>query len=330
MTGRPHSSKYQNYLYAGQETFLLEEELSRLKDSLGDGASMNLATYNAEEGLNINEILDLCNTLPFLSERRIIVIRNAGRIPEKDLAAILAYLKNPSETTTLILTLEGEKPSDKLLKQLPENTGVARFEPLKNKTELVRWITDRATTRGKKIDRDAATLLADMTGANMWFLATEIEKLCLYIASRSSITISDVQDLVLRTHEPSIFSFLDSLFEKKKDALYKLYEIELAGIPELEIISRIENQIIVHLQVLAGGNWKKSKVHAYVAEKALARKSIWTLSQLLELLKEIRDIEQRIKSSSAGHVFAALTELIGRFVLGKRNPERPGDRFAIH
>jgi len=326
MTGPQHSLNRQNYLYAGQETFLIEEELSRLKDRLGEGASMNLATYNAEEGLNISEILDLCNTMPFLSERRIIVIRNAGRVSEKDLGAILSYLKNPSETTMLILTLEGEKASDKLLKQFSENTEVVRFDPLKNKAELARWITDRAASKGKKIDRDAAALLAEMTGANMWFLATEIEKLCLYIASRQSITISDVQDLVLKTHEPSIFSFLDSLFDKKKDVLYRLYEIELAGIPELELISRIENQIIAHLQVLTGGNWKKSKVHAYVAEKALARKGIWTPSQLLDLLKEIRDIEQRIKSSSITHVSAALTELIGRFVLGKRHPERTGNR----
>jgi DNA polymerase III subunit delta len=330
MTGQTQSKKYLNYIYAGQEVFLIEEELYRLKDRLGDGASMNLATYNAEESLNINEVLDLCNTLPFLSERRIITIRNAGRIPEKDLDTILSYLKNPSETTILILTLEGEKPSEKLLKKFSDHTEIIRFDPLKNKADRIRWVMDRAIKQGKKIDKDAATLLADMTGTNMWFIATEIEKLCLYIASRPSITISDVQDLVMRTNEPSIFSFLDSLFEKKKDVLFKLYEIELAGISELEIISRIENQIIVHLQVHTGGNWKKSGVHAFVAEKALARKAIWSPPQLLDLLKEIRDIEQRIKSSSISHVFATLTEVIGRFVLGKRTSERQGDRFPLH
>lgn len=322
--------KAKNYLYAGQETFLIEEELSRLKEKLGDGSSMNLAAYNAEEGININEVLSLCNTLPFLSERRIIVLRNAGRLPEKDLDSILSYLENPSETTMLILTLEGEKPSEKLVKKFSGHAEIVRFDPLRNKADRIRWVVDRTSAKGKRIDKDAATLLADMAGANMWLIATEIEKLCLYISSRPSITISDVQDMVMRTHEPSIFSFLDSLFERKKDVLYRLYEIELAGIPELEIISRIENQIIVHLQVLTGGNWKKTGVHAYVAEKALGRKSIWSPSQLLDFLKEIRNIEQRIKSSSISHVFASLTELIGRFVMGKKSVERSGDRYPLH
>lgn len=307
----------------------MEEELRRLKDRLGDGASMNWASYNAEEGLNIDEILNLCNTMPFLSERRLIVIRNTGKLSEIELEHILSYLENPSETTTLILTLEGEKPSEKLLKRLSRNAAVVRFEPLRNKAERIQWAMERAETNGKKMDRDAATLLADMTGVNLWFIATEIEKLCLYASSRPSITIGDVQDLVMRTYEPSIFSFLDALFDRKKEAVFKLYEMELAGIPELEIISRIENQIITHIQVISGKDWKKSGIHSFVAEKALARKSLWSLSQLLDILKEVRAIEHRIKSSSASHVFVALTEAIGRYVLGKRGKEKPGKKRPL-
>ena len=56
--------------------------------------------------------------------------------------------------------------------------------------------------------------------------------------------------LVMRTHEPAIFAFLDALFDRKKDALSRLYELELSGVAELEIISRIENQIINHYVVL--------------------------------------------------------------------------------
>jgi DNA polymerase III subunit delta len=329
MTRHPQTKPFQNSVFAGQETFLMEEELFRLKAKLGDGASMNWATYNAEEGINLDDILNLCNTLPFLSEKRLIVIRNAHKLSEKQTEQILSYLENPSETTTLILALEGEKLDDKLLKKLGSNSSIVRFDPIKNRAERLQWILDRAMMHGKTIEKDAAMLLAEMTGANMWFIATEIEKLCLYAAACTAITIKDVQEMVMRTYEPSIFAFLDALFDRKKDALFKLYEIEMAGIPELEIINRIENQIITHIQVLSGKDWKKSGIHSFVAEKAMARKSLWSTSQLLGLLKDVRAIEHRLKSSSATHIFVALTEVIGRVVLGTRNEERLSRRQPL-
>jgi DNA polymerase III delta subunit len=126
----------------------------------------------------------------------------------------------------------------------------------------------------------------------------------------------------MRTPEPAIFAFLDALFDRKKDALLRLYELELAGIADLELISRIENQIINHYVVLSGEDYKKMKIHDFVAEKALRRKSLWSLSQLVSMLKDLRQIEQGIKSSSLVHVYAALTEVIGRHVLSLKKEAR--------
>jgi hypothetical protein len=51
------------------------------------------------------------------------------------------------------------------------------------------------------------------------------------------------------------------------------------------------------------------------------------VKQLVSLLKDVRRIEQRLKSSSLVHVYAALTEVIGRLVLphkdGEKVPLRP-------
>ena len=126
---------------------------------------------------------------------------------------------------------------------------------------------------------------------------------------------------------PAIFAFLDALFDRKKDTLSRLYDLELTGIAELEIISRIENQIINHYVVLSGRDWKKMKIHDFIADKAMRRKSLWNMAQLLSLLKDVRQIEQRLKSSSIVHVYAALTEVIGRLVLPPRNEGRIPGRF---
>jgi len=69
------------------------------------------------------------------------------------------------------------------------------------------------------------------------------------------------------------------------------------------------------------------KIHDFIADKAMRRKSLWNMAQLLSLLKDVRQIEQRLKSSSIVHVHAALTEVIGRLVLPPGNEGRIPGRF---
>jgi DNA polymerase-3 subunit delta len=307
-----------NAVFIAQESFLVEEELSRIKQQLGENASMNWAVFNAEEGPAIDEILSLCNTMPFLSERRAVIIRNSHKLSVKQMDQAITYLSNPCDTTIFILVMEAEKTDkdfSKLLKKFDGKADIIRFEPMKNRPERIRWIMEHSLLHGKKIDKDAAILLEDMIGSSMWYMDSEIAKLCLYAADTPSISSIDVHKVVVRTHEPAIFAFLDALFDRKRDAVSRLYELELAGIAELEIISRIENQIINHYVVLSGRDWKKMRIHDFVADKALKRKSLWNMAQLISLLKDVRKIEQQLKSSSLIHVYAALTEVIGRIVL---------------
>lgn len=314
-----------NAVFIGVESFLVEEELRRLKGQLAEGASMNWSVFNAEEGPGVDEIIHLSNTMPFLADRRVIVVRNSQRLSAKHLDLVAAYLDNPCESTTFILVFEVEKADKEFMKLLARFDGKAeftRFEPLKNRNDRIAWISGRARIHGKNMDKDAAVLLSDMTGSSMWYLDSEVQKLCLYIGERPTITAGDIQDVVMRTHEPAIFAFLDSLFDRKKDVLSILYDLELSGVNDLEIISRIANQAITHYVVLTGGDRKRMKIHDFVAEKALRRKSLWSGIQLTTLLKEVRAIEQRLKSGQLAHTYAALCEVIGRTVLTPKGEPR--------
>ena len=306
------------YLFVGQETFLIEEQLSSIRISLGEDASMNYAAFNAEEGLHAEEIVALCNTMPFLSERRLIVVRNIHKLSAKNAEPILGYAENPSDFTTLIMTIEGQKEDKTISKHLAKTVHVLRFDPLKG-AGLIDWIQQRAKLYSKKMDKDAAFLLADITGSNTWFIATEIEKLSLYAGPRETITLQDVEFLVMRSHEPSIFAFMDSLFDRKKDAIFRLHELETSGIQELEIISRIENAAVQHYQILFGKEGKKTGVHPFVEKKISSRKSLWRASQLMGLLKEIRALEQSLKSGRSFQIWVALCEAITSYTILDRN-----------
>ncbi|MGC9325105.1 MAG: DNA polymerase III subunit delta [Desulfomonilia bacterium] len=305
------------HLFTGHETFLIEEALSAIRSELGEHESMNYAAYNAEESVNLDEVLSVCNTLPFFGDRRLIVLRNFHKIPQKPLQQLTNYIRNPSPSTTLILTVEGDKLPQEIKKEISGLAQITSFEPLKGR-DLIDWTLERARRWGKEMDRDAAYLLAEVTGSNIWFMATEIEKLSLYVGTRSSISLHDVEELVMRSHEPSIFSFIDALFERKKDVLFRLYEIEYSGIPELEIIKRIENQTILHYRLLFGDGKKKPDVHPFVEKKILSRKGALSGAQLRCLLHDIRHIEHQVKTGARSQPFVALSEVIGKFLSSEK------------
>jgi len=308
------------YIFAGEETFLIEEEIAHLKNALGENTTMNLASFNAEEVYNMGDIIELCNTLPFLSERRLVIVRNLHKLPLKHQDQILAYVKNPAKTTTLLMTIVQQRSDKKSMKgplqQIVKKACLKQFDPLKGKS-VITWIQNRVKSNSKEIDRDAAFLLADITGSNAWFLSTEIEKLCLYIGKRSSISLKDVEYLVMRSYEPSIFSFLDALFDRKKDALIRLHEIEQAGVAALDIVSRIENQILQHYQILIGKQENQTRIHPFVQKKITSRKALWKASHLEWLLTEIRRIERHLKTGITSQPYVAIAETIGSVLLQK-------------
>jgi DNA polymerase III subunit delta len=303
-------------LFMGEETFLMEEAITILKRALGDDAFTNYATYNGDENIRVEDLIGLCNTLPFLGERRLIVLRNVQKLPVKALAQIGNYCRDPLQTTTLIMTVEGPSPKagDALFKHLGATIAQQRFDLLKG-ADLMNWIVKRAKNNTKTIDKDAALLLAELTGGHTWFIASEIDKLCLYAGPHPNITRLDVEYLVMKSAESSIFAFQDALFDRKKDALARLSELETTGIEPLEVVAILENHIIDHYKILTGAPWKWRSIHPFVEKKILSRKSLWRASDLMTLLADIRTIERALKTGRTSLPFAVLAEMIAKFVL---------------
>jgi DNA polymerase-3 subunit delta len=118
---------------------------------------MNWAVFNVEENPSMDEMISLCNTMPFLSEKRVVVVRNAQKLNTRQLDQLMKYLDNPCDMTTLILIMEIDKPDKELSKYMKKFEGkarIARFESIRNISERISWIMSRALLMGK-IDKDA-------------------------------------------------------------------------------------------------------------------------------------------------------------------------------
>jgi len=98
------------YLVRGGDASLRATALrALLAELVGDGdAALMVEEHDAGDGDDAAPLLDAARTPPFLTERRVVVAREAGAYRGPALAAVLAYLGDPSPATSLVL-VAGER-----------------------------------------------------------------------------------------------------------------------------------------------------------------------------------------------------------------------------
>jgi DNA polymerase III subunit delta len=309
------------YLFTGEDTFLMEEAIKTMRNSLGEDALMNFYSFGPDESGAADIALELLNTIPFFDDKRFVVIRNVHKLDARSFEKIAGYVNNPSDTATLVLTMEGQKPwKDKDKKQweekykaLTEKAKKQTFNELKE-VQLISWIITRVRSMEKEIEAEAANLLKEALLSQTWQIASELEKLCLYAGVRKTITHDDVKKLVLKTYDDTIFKLADALFDRKAEVLLRIKEIEASGINELEVIASLQNQAIDHFQVLYAPAAKRRNLHSFVESKISSRRKLWKANELNELISAFAGVERGIKTGRCLSAFSEITEIAARYI----------------
>ena len=99
------------YLFTGAEVFLKEEGVQVLLDKAlsPEERSLNLESLYAGSDVSGRDLVERAQTLPFMGEKRVIIVRQAEKWKAQDLAALLGYLQDPAPTTLLILSSQEER-----------------------------------------------------------------------------------------------------------------------------------------------------------------------------------------------------------------------------
>ncbi len=92
------------YLFFGEEEFLIQEALDLIiKKVVDPGASdFNFNSIYCRD-TPASEVVNLCQTLPFMSEKRLVIAKDFDALKAADLEAVVAYLKEPSPSTCLVM-----------------------------------------------------------------------------------------------------------------------------------------------------------------------------------------------------------------------------------
>lgn len=204
------------YLFHGENTYLIQEKLKIWKDKFTKkyGHDLNCSVIDAQPNSKAHEILNEALTLPFLAEKRLIIVKNFFECALKDEQNHFAkHLVQIPESTVLVFA-ESSKVDSKssLLKKLAEIGEIEEFSNL-NPFALSKWVEQKAKKNGSLIKKSDIDYLIQNSGPNLWHLNNEINKLSLYCQNRP-ITKNDIDLLTSSETETSIFKLTDLIGQK--------------------------------------------------------------------------------------------------------------------
>lgn len=197
-----------------QKSRALQGALSALLPAEVD-RGMALCEYDGgrpedQGGPGFASVMDDLATLPFLADRRVVVIREADKFITAHRERLEKYAVSPSPTGTLIVLCRSFPKTTRLHKAAVASGGqVVECKKLTARG-LIDFVIGEARARGKRMDYGVASRLVELIGQDQGMLAGEVEKLCLYALERPAIAADDVSDLVGMTREEKIFAVMDA------------------------------------------------------------------------------------------------------------------------
>lgn len=301
----------QVYLLFGEENYLKKQYKDRLtKALLSDGDTMNYAYYEGK-GIDVQEIIDLAETMPFFSERRVIVIENSGFF--KNATPELAeYMKNIPETTYFIFVETELDKRGKLFKSVKDKGRVVELAKQDEKT-LVRWIYGNVKKEGKQIAESTIRYLLSKCGTDMENLQKEMEKLFCYTLDKEVIELRDVDEICTTQITNEIFDMVNAVAEKKqKRALDRYYDLLALKEPAMRILYLLSRQfrLLMEVKEMTGQGYDKKEIaskaglHPFAVGKYIEQSRRFSQKELRSILEESVDIEERVKTGRLGDVLA--------------------------
>jgi len=205
------------YLIYGKERLLLEEAVERLKSSFageGDLAFDYDQFFGGRD--SAATVIQAAETLPFMSPKRLILVKDVDQFASSDIKLLADYAGNPSPSTCLILVAGDVKKTSPLYKAIEKKGQVFEYK-LPSKNDYPNWVKKRFKSKDKLITDKAADFLVESIGHDLNKLGNEIEKISLFYDDKAEINEEEVSSLIHGSPENTIFDLVDAIGRRDKN-----------------------------------------------------------------------------------------------------------------
>jgi len=318
------TSKPSLYLLRGDDQSKIKEILAGFQAGLGDPSMADLNTVRLNgDTLSFEALQADALTIPFLTDRRLIIVENARAFltkagkdsPEKYLdlfttlpasSALVFVVEDQVSKRRGERNWENHKSYAWAMKWIEENgkRGIAIDCLLPVDEDMPAWIMRKAKELGGAFRPDAAHLLVSYIGNSTLQAGHEVEKLITYVGKTGVVEPDHVTLLTAHEQEGNIFALTDALGERNAVRAMQEFQLLIEKSDVMELSGMIHRQFRLLIQareiIDEGGSVQQIeqelKVLNFVARKLYTQAQRFSLRQLLEIFSRLLNIDEGIKT----------------------------------
>lgn len=290
-----------NYLIKSSAISLIDKKIEELiKENKFNDAS--ITTYDMEED-SITSLIEDADTISFLTPNKVIIGKNLSNnnLGDKSLKILSKYLDNPNSSVLLIFVTTNIDTRKKAVKEVI------------NKLSLVNISTDtkniiKDILKDYDVEYRVNNLLEEYYNEDLERLISETKKLALAFIDTKKITYKDAVSLLvkpLNKQDNLSFDLVREIALKDKKKAVNIYnELLSYNIESYALFGLLESQyrLLYQVKVLNKRNISYNdmasilEVHPFRVKKTLELVRYYTLKEIRKLLKNLSDIDFKIKS----------------------------------
>ena len=301
------------YLLAGEEKFLIDDSLKRIEKIIKTN-DLNREVFQATE-CSGNDILNSIETLPFLTDKRLVILKSADKLKIDDAKIITKIVENePVKTTCFVIIFPDKIKSANskvkgLISACEDNNNCFCVDCKKQYERDVRiFIQEEFSNRSIQVDYDVIMHIINDTGLDLQNVSSEIEKILLYLGKdKNKLTIDEFIKISGFTREINLFMLTNSIEEKNlKYSLFVAEKMLQTGESGINILSAIYGSIrkmITVKSLIEEKNYILKdalnfiKVHQYYHNRYFTNLNKYSIIHLKKCLKEILKTDITLKTS---------------------------------
>ena len=308
----------QIYLIYGKESFLIEEIQEKFKALLDETmVDFNLSVLDGKE-TNLEEFRSSVETLPFMDEKRYIIVKDFELLKGKkknfndsDEKELVKILENISDTTVLVFITHGDVDKRKAIYKSINKLGVVCEMKKLDDISLLNWSKLQFSNRNVTISNSDITYFIEATGyrdrnsdMTLGDVEHEIMKLCSYVGDDELINKDIIRNLMNSRIENDIFQLIDMIGNKNAKRSFKILNDMIdSGESILGVFAMLSRQFnhIIQVKYLQQDKMPQSvikdtlKMHPYTFNKVIRQAKNYDESGIISILNYISDSDYKIK-----------------------------------
>lgn len=298
------------YLFLGDDKLKRDALLSRMRERIGalGDLALNESVFDGATVEPADAIASACSTMPFLSEKRLVVVKDIDHARKAVAESLVAYLGDPLESTVLVMLGEKLAKSTRLYKAIAAlgSGAIVPCEAKRKRADVAQFVHRLAAKNRMNIDDSAVGALMELVGSDTVALDAEVTKVCGYAQSqgRTYVTADDVKLLVSKAEPPKPWEMADAISRRDVDRCMRILNAmdgQTPFQPMTMCIQRIRELITAKsvfarpgnvslASVLGGPDWR------YKNHREFA--SYFTEEELIEALSKAAACDVKMKTGS--------------------------------